>query len=131
MFYLIVYKLGCVVRMVVDSILPHAESGPNDHRKDAPPFTNLALYEFIITISWFVDLNYPNCHLRGITSQKFIKNFSYAGIKFLVSKKNIYQKKKQEKNFQAELIQIQPIFVQSYSWGKRLARNFQRDVNLR
>ena len=29
-------KLGCVVRMVVDSILPHAESGPNDHRKDAP-----------------------------------------------------------------------------------------------
>ena len=32
------YKLGCVVRMVIDSILPHAESGPNDHRKDAPPF---------------------------------------------------------------------------------------------
>ena len=32
------HKLGCVVRMVVDSILPHAESGPNDHRKDAPPF---------------------------------------------------------------------------------------------
>ena len=24
-------KLGCVVRMVIDSILPHAESGPNDH----------------------------------------------------------------------------------------------------
>ena len=44
----------------------------------------------------------------------------------MVSKKNIYQKKKQEKNFQAELIQIQPIFVQSYSWGKRLTRNFQR-----
>ena len=32
-------KLGCVVRMVVGSILPHAECGPNDHRKDAPPFT--------------------------------------------------------------------------------------------
>ena len=31
-------KLGCVVRMVVDSILPHADSEPNDHRKDAPPF---------------------------------------------------------------------------------------------
>ena len=29
-------KLGCVVRMVVDSILSHAEIGPNDHRKDAP-----------------------------------------------------------------------------------------------
>ena len=24
--------------MVVDSILPHAKSGPNDHRNDAPPF---------------------------------------------------------------------------------------------
>ena len=32
-------KLGCVVRMVVDSILLHVESGPNDHRKDAPPFS--------------------------------------------------------------------------------------------
>ena len=31
-------KLGCVVRMVVDSILPHTECGPNDHRKDAPRF---------------------------------------------------------------------------------------------
>ena len=30
--------LVCVVRMVIDSMLPHAESGPNDHRKDAPPF---------------------------------------------------------------------------------------------
>ena len=34
-------KLGCVVRMVVDSILPHAECGLNDHRKDAPPFSKL------------------------------------------------------------------------------------------
>ena len=33
------YKLGCVVRMVVGSILPDAESWPNDHRKDVPPFT--------------------------------------------------------------------------------------------
>ena len=33
-----VCKLGCVVRMVVDSILPHAKSGPNDRPKDAPPF---------------------------------------------------------------------------------------------
>ena len=32
------YKLGRVVRIVVDSILPHADSGPNDHRKDATPF---------------------------------------------------------------------------------------------
>ena len=27
-----------MVRMVADTILPHAESGPIDHRKDAPPF---------------------------------------------------------------------------------------------
>ena len=32
------HKLGCVVGMVVDSILLHAEYGPNGHRKDAPPF---------------------------------------------------------------------------------------------
>ena len=31
-------KLGCVVRMVGDSILLHAEYGPNDHLKDAPQF---------------------------------------------------------------------------------------------
>ena len=31
-------ELERVVRMVVDSILPHAECGPNDHRRDAPPF---------------------------------------------------------------------------------------------
>ena len=31
-------KLGCVVRMVVGSMLSLAECGPNDHRKDAPPF---------------------------------------------------------------------------------------------
>ena len=31
-----------MVRMVVDSVLPHAESGPNDHRKDALPFRNKA-----------------------------------------------------------------------------------------
>ena len=30
-------KLGCVARIAVDSILPHAESGPNNHRKDEPP----------------------------------------------------------------------------------------------
>ena len=37
--YTILNKLGSVVRMVVDSILPDAQSGPNDHRKDAPPFS--------------------------------------------------------------------------------------------
>ena len=28
--------------MVVDSLLAHAESGPNNHRKDAPPFIPVA-----------------------------------------------------------------------------------------
>ena len=31
-------KLGRVFPMVVVSILPHAEFGPNDHREDAPHF---------------------------------------------------------------------------------------------
>ena len=37
------YKLGCVVRMVVDSLLSHPENGPNDHRKDAPQFIWISL----------------------------------------------------------------------------------------
>ena len=30
--------MRCVFAMVVVSILPHAEFGPNEHRKDAPHF---------------------------------------------------------------------------------------------
>ena len=46
------YKVGCVVRMVVDSILPHAKSGPNDHRKDAFPFISwLATGEFATIVA--------------------------------------------------------------------------------
>ena len=37
--YKILAKLGCVVKMVVESILPHVESGPNDHRKAASQFS--------------------------------------------------------------------------------------------
>ena len=33
-------KVGCVFPMVVVSILPHAEFGQNDHREDAPHFSN-------------------------------------------------------------------------------------------
>ena len=29
-------KAECVFRMAVDSMLPHAEFGPNDHREDSP-----------------------------------------------------------------------------------------------
>ena len=32
------YKMGCVFAMVVVSILPHAEFGPNDYQEDAPHF---------------------------------------------------------------------------------------------
>ena len=50
-------KLGRVVKMVVDSILLHAECRTNDHRKDAPPFSNkILLYHVIIPkhkfLSW-------------------------------------------------------------------------------
>ena len=31
-------KLGCASPKVVDSIVPHAEFGPNGHREDAPDF---------------------------------------------------------------------------------------------
>ena len=41
-------KVGCVFSMVVVSILPHAEFGPNDHQKDAPHFTYKIL-ELLIT----------------------------------------------------------------------------------
>ena len=34
-------KVGRAFPMLVVSILSHAESGPNDHRKDAPLFTVL------------------------------------------------------------------------------------------
>ena len=44
-------KLAHVVRMVVDSILPHAEIGPNDHRKDAPPFITSKVYGFVVLYS--------------------------------------------------------------------------------
>ena len=49
-----IYKLGCVVRMVVDSILPHAESGPNDHRKDAPPFRKTAILRMSIPVKQII-----------------------------------------------------------------------------
>ena len=32
------FKVGCVLPMVVVSILPQAEFGPNDHRVDVPHF---------------------------------------------------------------------------------------------
>ena len=40
--------------MVVESILPHAKSGPNDHRKDAPPFSLEESYH------WFNQFRFYN-----------------------------------------------------------------------
>ena len=36
--------------MVVDSILPHAKSGPNDRRKDVLPFSGLPKFQFLVEI---------------------------------------------------------------------------------
>ena len=46
------HKLGCVVKMVVDTILPHAESGSNDHRKDAPPFSYVFFETGLDRLPW-------------------------------------------------------------------------------
>ena len=46
--------------MVVDSILPHAESGPNDHRKDAPPLTTNVLGGGSACLSLPIDGISPN-----------------------------------------------------------------------
>ena len=64
-FYLSIIKLGCVVRMVVDFILLHEESGPNDHRKDAPQRCCLLSFDdsyivydirYIVTIKWIIPV---------------------------------------------------------------------------
>ena len=54
--------------MVVESILPHAECGPNDHRKDAPLFKSLSkigkgtlkpkLFIFLIRPSIHIDFDF-------------------------------------------------------------------------
>ena len=69
-------KLGCVVRMVVDYILPHAESGPNDHRKDASPFRNLSTFyslslltQFSGTIPWLMT------HIMTPRNDSFLNPF--------------------------------------------------------
>ena len=40
--------------MVVDSILPHVKNGPNDHRKDASPFTRAR-----ISNEWIPNADFP------------------------------------------------------------------------
>ena len=43
-------KVGCVFPMIVVSILPHAEFGPNNHREYASHF-NMQLLKFL-NLSW-------------------------------------------------------------------------------
>ena len=42
------YKVGRIFPMVVVSIRPYAEFGPNDHREDAPHFTCVNIPGFVV-----------------------------------------------------------------------------------
>ena len=59
-------KLGCVVKMVVDSLLPHAECGPNNHRKDASRLKSPVLdrYDFE---KWKLPYVYANTIVHVVT----------------------------------------------------------------
>ena len=68
-------KLGCVILMVVVSILPHAEFGANEHREDAPHFmmelstdydacryfysilSSGRSLEFVFSIKWYHEID--------------------------------------------------------------------------
>ena len=56
-------KLGCVVRMVVDSLLPYAEFGLNSHRKDAPRFMS-ETWDLPLSPTYFVS-NICHHHRRN------------------------------------------------------------------
>ena len=45
-------KVGCVFPMVVVSILPHTEFGPNDHREDASHF----ILKYKLTIPFAINI---------------------------------------------------------------------------
>ena len=75
--------------MVVDSILPHAECGPNDHRKDAPPFSDS--FDIIkITKFFYSDSRCALVHVflfakiltttqrgRSVSQSKRLEEFNY------------------------------------------------------
>ena len=54
--YIIKPKLSCVVTIVVDSILLHAECKPNDHRKDALQFIIQAIYSLYYIVYIIQDI---------------------------------------------------------------------------
>ena len=65
-------KVGCVFPMVVVSILPHAEFGQNDHREDAPHFSNEWESRncdwVIFTVTWFLNSRTPYLEYRQFLS---------------------------------------------------------------
>ena len=63
-------KLGCVVRMVVDSILLHAGSGPNDHLKDASLFTKWKISS--VMLFWLPVIHYLFLTRRWVDSPTII-----------------------------------------------------------
>ena len=72
-----------MVRIVVDSILPHAECGSNDHRKDAPPFTrgNSRLYQVCDKNAF--DKMYEKMVLGTRTILFMAQNYSLYNIKYI------------------------------------------------
>ena len=62
--------------MVVDSILSHAGCGPNDHRKDAPPFKNSGMFDAVLNES-LITLKQASPNKRGRQIHLFIKSFKY------------------------------------------------------
>ena len=52
------YKVGCVFPMVVVSMLPHADFGPNDHRDDALHFIQSSILKFVSSL-------YEICQIVG------------------------------------------------------------------
>ena len=79
-------KLGCVVGMVVDSILPHAECGPNDYRTDTPPFR--PGFEIVLKIQlvfralFFVHLDFSivhySCRHCNVQNSAYAKPYYFA-----------------------------------------------------
>ena len=56
------YKVGCVFPMVIVTILPHAEFGPNDHQEKHPTLQNhLVVRNCKTIISAFLNKKRHNC----------------------------------------------------------------------
>ena len=75
-----------MVRMVVDSILPHAEFGPNDHRKDAPPFIH-ALNSDTHTLRFQYEYTQKQC--VGVAIEG--RDIWYVGLIFIISSSPLTQ----------------------------------------